>query len=592
MRKGWLLTKTCGLAALLLLAGAFVLLLPSSAGATVISATKVDFLAFEGSAFNGAVATFTDDNPSAVPSDFTATIDWGDATTTAGTIAGSGIFTVTGQHTYADEGSFTATVTVSDVSPGPGTDTATDTATVSENDTLIGAPVSFVALAGVPFTTTVATFTDSNTVNVTSDFTAIIQWGDATATAGTVSGGSGSFSVSGSHTYAGTGVFTVTVTLTDDAPGVSMGIAASTATVAGAGLNAFPVSFAAAEGMAFNGVVANFTDSRAGASVGDFTATIDWGDATTTAGTVASTNAGVFSVSGAHTYSDEGSFSVTVHVTDTVSTTTAAATGTATVAEGDALTAHAVAFPAAVSVPFTGTVATFTDSNTLNAPADFTAIIDWGDTTTTAGTVTGGGASFTVSGSHTYAGTGTFTVSVTLADDAPGTASATATSTANVAAALGNLSVEKTLLSPSPVHRGVPFTYQIVVTNLAGDATNVHMMDNLDMKVGFDSMTAPTGWVCVTPPVGQFGNVDCTNPSFTAGSSATFTLTVTFLPSEPAVSTENTATVSQDLVDSAPTDNTSTVTTPVVAAASVPVSAPALVLLGVLVAGAGILIRR
>jgi len=48
----------------------------------------------------------------------------------------------------------------------------------------------------------------------------------------------------------------------------------------------------------------------------------------------------------------------------------------------------------------------------------------------------------------------------------------------------------------------------------------------------------------------------------------------------------------QDLVDSDPTDNTSTVTTPVVAAASVPVSAPALVLLGVLVAGAGILIRR
>ena len=83
MGKGWLLTKTRGLA-LLPLAGAFVLLLPSSAGATVISATKVDFLAVEGSAFNGAVATFTDDNPSAAPSDFTATINWGDATTTAG----------------------------------------------------------------------------------------------------------------------------------------------------------------------------------------------------------------------------------------------------------------------------------------------------------------------------------------------------------------------------------------------------------------------------------------------------------------------------------------------------------------------------
>jgi PKD repeat protein len=140
-------------------------------------------------------------------------------------------------------------------------------------------------------------------------------------------------------------------------------------------------------------------------------------------------------VSGAHTYADEGTFSVTVQITDTVSTTTAVATSTATVAESDALTAHPVTFPAIASVPFTGTVATFTDASTVNVPADFTAIIDWGDATTTAGTVAGGGGSFSVSGTHTYAAPGTFTVSVTLTDDAPGTATATATSTANVEAA-------------------------------------------------------------------------------------------------------------------------------------------------------------
>ena len=38
--------------------------------------------------------------------DFTATINWGDGTTTAGTVIGSnGSFTVAGGHTYADEGS-------------------------------------------------------------------------------------------------------------------------------------------------------------------------------------------------------------------------------------------------------------------------------------------------------------------------------------------------------------------------------------------------------------------------------------------------------------------------------------------------------
>ncbi|HSU84716.1 MAG TPA: hypothetical protein VLR69_20040, partial [Thermoanaerobaculia bacterium] len=51
-----------------------------------------------------------------------------------------------------------------------------------------------------------------------------------------------------------------------------------------------------------------------------------------------------------------------------------------------------------------------------------------------AGTVSGGGGSFVVSGSHTYTAGGKFFVTVTLADDAPGTATATVTSTANVQA--------------------------------------------------------------------------------------------------------------------------------------------------------------
>ncbi|HLX07177.1 MAG TPA: hypothetical protein VKY89_04875, partial [Thermoanaerobaculia bacterium] len=67
--------------------------------------------------------------------------------------------------------------------------------------------------------------------------------------------------------------------------------------------------------------------------------------------------------------------------------------------------------------------------------ADFTATINWGDSGTSAGTVSGGSGTFTVSGTHTYATNGTFTVTVTLTDDPPGTATATATSTANVAAA-------------------------------------------------------------------------------------------------------------------------------------------------------------
>src|SRR5206468_9788128 len=79
-----------------------------SAGGT-ISATEGTAVA------NFQVATFSDPGSSDPASDFTASIDWGDGTTTAGTISGSsGDFTVTGSHTYADELSTMYLVTVSE----------------------------------------------------------------------------------------------------------------------------------------------------------------------------------------------------------------------------------------------------------------------------------------------------------------------------------------------------------------------------------------------------------------------------------------------------------------------------------------------
>jgi len=435
MRKCWLKGKTDALAAFA--AAVLVAATAAPAAATVIMASPVDFSAAEGAAFNGAVATFEDDNPAATATDFTATIDWGDGTTpTMGMIfASSAAFAVVGQHTYGDEGSFTVTVTISDVPPGTGTATATDTATVTESDSLSGTPVSFVALAGTSFTGTVANFTDSYTGNNAGDFTATIDWGDATTSAGTVTGGGASYTVSGTHTYAAPGTFSVMVTLSDDAPGTATAMVTSTAHVAGAGLTVFPATFAATEGTAFNGVVATFTDSRGGAMPSDFTTSIHWGDGATTVGVVASSGGGVFTVSGMHTYADEGAFSVLVQVTDNVSMMTGNATSTANVAEGDKLTAGPVSFSATAAVPFSGVVATFTDTDTANVPGDFTATINWGDATVTAGTVAGGSGTFTVSGTHTYATSGPFVVSVTLTDDAPGTASATATGTVNVAPA-------------------------------------------------------------------------------------------------------------------------------------------------------------
>ena len=52
-----------------------------------------------------------------LPADFTATVTWGDNMTSGGHVGGpdGGPFTITTQHSYADEGTYTFTVSVVDV---------------------------------------------------------------------------------------------------------------------------------------------------------------------------------------------------------------------------------------------------------------------------------------------------------------------------------------------------------------------------------------------------------------------------------------------------------------------------------------------
>jgi PKD repeat protein len=408
---------------------------PASAG--VIVATPSDFTVAEGTDYNDVVATFTDSDKSTNAGSFTASIDWGDGTpVTPGMIAQSDtIFLVIGEHTYADEGIFTVTVTINEIA-GPGTATAMTTATVTEADVLSGTPRTFSAPSGVSFTAVVASFSDTLTSNVASDFTATIDWGDATTSPGAIAAtGPGMYEVSGMHTYAAPGTYSVVVTFSDDPPGTATAQVTSTANVA-AGLAVTAVDFSTPEGTLFNGTVATFSDADTTKTPASFTTTIAWGDGTTTPGTVTG-GPGSFSVSGQHTYADEGSFPFTVTVTETgAGGLTASDTGTATVSEADVLSGSPVTFAAQANVPFTGVVAVFTDTNTAAVPSDFTATIDWGDGTTTPGTVSGGGGTFSVSGTHTYATSGTFNVIVTLTDDPPGTATATTTSTANVSAPL------------------------------------------------------------------------------------------------------------------------------------------------------------
>src|SRR5205807_401566 len=150
--------------------------------------------------------------------------------------------------------------------------------------------------------------------------------------------------------------------------------------------------------------VATFTDANPGDHSADFTATINWGDTTSSSGTVTyDAGTGSYTVTGSHTYAEEGSFAVAVNIVD-VGGATAGVGLTATVSDA-ALTPASGADPCSTLFPSTGTVtvATFTDANPGDHSADFTATINWGDTTSSSGTVTydAGTGTYTVTGSHT-----------------------------------------------------------------------------------------------------------------------------------------------------------------------------------------------
>lgn len=277
-----------------------------------ITATGTTISAGEGTSFSGAVATFSDPDTTATAAEYTATIAWGDGNTSPGTITGGGgTFTVSGDHTYADEGSNTVTVTIDDVDTPANTATATSPATVADAALTTGSLSLGGATEGAGATTASYTFTDGNTTATASDFSATITWGDGITSAGTVAGGSGSFTVDGSHTYGDEGSYPVSVSVSDDGGSTAGG--SGTALVADAALTATGVDVNS--GQSFTGNVASFTDGNASAAVADFAATINWGDGSSSTGTVSASGSS-YSVAGSHTYTATGYDTVTVTIAD------------------------------------------------------------------------------------------------------------------------------------------------------------------------------------------------------------------------------------------------------------------------------------
>lgn len=182
------------------------------------------------------------------------------------------------------------------------------------------------------------------------------------------------------------------------------------------------------EGKPFGPVeVATFTDPNPGAHpVGEYSATIDWGDGTpATAGQILEDANGVFHVSGSHTYAEDGAPIITIMVSSTGGSSGGASTNPLTVIDAPlAGTAAPIAATEGAAIPLTTLLATFTDTDPFAAAADYSATVNWGDgSPVEAATITapaGPGLPFNVSQGaglgHTYKEEGEHTVTVTIND--------------------------------------------------------------------------------------------------------------------------------------------------------------------------------
>jgi hypothetical protein len=237
--------------------------------------------------------------------------------------------------------------------------------------------------------------------------------GDAQLGAATATDNSGPVTIVRSGVPAGNafpvGTTTITYTATDQYGNVTTGTQTVIVRRSGVTVTAGPGQSAT------EGATTTFNLGSFSGGTGPYTVSVDWGD-----GTAATTFAGSAgtALSAQHKYANDRStaYTVRVTVTDAAGTT---GTGSFAVTVANAAPAVTIGSPVSGKVFATGGTVTVSASFADPGAADtHTCTIAWGDGKSATGTVSETNGAGTCTGSYSYRQTGSYTITVTVVDNA------------------------------------------------------------------------------------------------------------------------------------------------------------------------------
>ena len=230
--------------------------------------------------------------------------------------------------------------------------------------------------------------------------------------------------------------------------------------------------FEPAEGQQFSEILAAV--SGTGISV-------NWGDGTSSSPTGVDPTTG--QVSGAHTYAKAGIYHGAIHFTN--SDHLPQQTPFDVKVSDVPLSGTPAAVTAVAGIPFSGSVASFSDGNPLASAADFSATINWGDGTPSSNaTVTTGPGGFVVTGGHTYATIGSYPTSISIVDSGGSSTVVHGTATAGAA--------------PAPVVTGKPPSIGGTTAGFTGSLNPVGLATTAFFEYGLDPKYTGAGPLAYT----------------------------------------------------------------------------------------------